>query len=631
MGVHVAVQQCLRGVLWQTAVMVAVLHPHPLRSEWRVTAPALRRALIAGMRRVISRRDLLNKINVFPVPDGDTGSNLAFTLGSVLSGSLSRRAHSTGALLRNVADDAIDGARGNSGAILAQFLQGVSEVAGLHHVLTPHSIAAAARAGSDQAHGALAQPREGTILSVIRAFADGLANSLGAARGDIRGWFAGALRQAQAALANTPNQLAVLRQAGVVDAGAQGFVDLLEGIQDFIDSGESLAANADGAEQPALVFAGEHWHEEADASRPWCSECLLVVAEHAPAIERNQLQAAIVGLDALSVVVAGGARRMRVHAHVADPARLFEVVGQFGEVSGRKAEDMRVQHQAANSQQTVGVLTDSGADLPREVAERLGIHMVPVRVSFGNEDFLDKVSLTPAEFYRRLKASATLPLTSQPPPGDFRRQFEFLLSHHAEAVYVGIARGLSGTLQSAETAAARIDVTRAQVIDSSNASCGLGLLAIAAAEAAQRGADGAGVRAEVERLRPLTFTFAATRDVSFAVRGGRIPAWTLPVANTLRLTAIAQMQPSGKLGIRGALFGRNDVPRRFANYVSKRIDQKVRWRLLVGHCDCAADGEILLATLQQRLDCRDAWLVEAGPAIGAHAGPGALVVAVQAE
>jgi dihydroxyacetone kinase-like predicted kinase len=92
-----------------------------------VTAPALRRALIAGARRVIAARDGLNRINVFPVADGDTGNNLAFTLGSVLNGALSRRSRHIGELLRRIGDDAIDGARGNSGAILAQFLHGVAE------------------------------------------------------------------------------------------------------------------------------------------------------------------------------------------------------------------------------------------------------------------------------------------------------------------------------------------------------------------------------------------------------------------------------------------------------------------------------------------------------------------------
>jgi dihydroxyacetone kinase-like predicted kinase len=107
-----------------------------------VTAPALRRALIAGARRVIAARDDLNRINVFPVADGDTGSNLASTLGSVLQGALSRRSRHIGELLVGIGNDAIDGARGNSGAIMAQFLVGLAEQARNAPVLDAATLAA---------------------------------------------------------------------------------------------------------------------------------------------------------------------------------------------------------------------------------------------------------------------------------------------------------------------------------------------------------------------------------------------------------------------------------------------------------------------------------------------------------
>jgi uncharacterized protein len=587
----------------------------------RISAPALRRALIAGMRRVIARREFLNRINVFPVPDGDTGSNLAFTLSSVLSNSLSRRATSAGALLRAVADDAIDGARGNSGAILAQFFCGASEAVGDVRQLSVERIARAVQAGAQQARGALAQPREGTILSVIRAFAEALA----APRHDLVQWFGEAVAQAQRALADTPKQLAVLRQAGVVDAGAQGFVDLVEGIQAYIAERTSAPAETDlGATQE---FAGEHWHAEADASKPWCSECLIA----ATAVDRAGLQAALARFGADSVVVAGGAARVRLHAHVADPGALFELAGRFGAVSARKAEDMRAQHRAAQRQARVTVVTDSAADLPAGIVEQLPLDVVPVRVSFGAEDFLDRVSLSNAEFYRRLREGGVLPQTSQPPPGDFRRQFELLLSHAEHIVYVGLSRQLSGTLQSAEAAAERCGAGRVAVIDSGHASCGQALLAIAAAECAAEGGSVADIRQRLSRLAPLTFTFAAARDIQHAVRGGRVPAWTLPIARSLGLTAIAQMKPSGKLAVAGALFGHRRVPERFARYVERRLPKGKRWRVMVGHCDAAAEAELLLATLRQRLNVSRDWLVETGPAIGAHAGPGTLVIGLQAE
>ena len=591
-------------------------------SPARITAPALRRALIAGMRRVVAQREHLNKINVFPVPDGDTGSNLAFTLGTVLSGALSRRAHSAGELLRQVADDAIDGARGNSGAILAQFLQGAGEVAGDARVLTPALLARAAAAGAQQAHGALAQPREGTILSVIRAFAEAFQQQAASGVRDWRAGFAQAVQRARVALADTPKQLAVLRQAGVVDAGAQGFVDLLEGIEAFIATGAQGELTVEACE---AEFAGQHWHEDIDPAQRWCTECLV----EADRIDRDALRDTLAASGAGSLVIAGSERRVRVHAHVADPCALFVAASAFGKVGARKAEDMLAQHRTATRAQAVAIVTDSGADLPQEVCERLDIHLVPVRVNFGEEDFLDKVSISPAEFYARLRQSAVLPQTSQPPPGDFRRQFEFLLAHHAALVYIGISRAVSGTLQSGESAAARVDAARATVVDSGHASCGQGLIAIAAAEAAARGESPAAIAALVARLRTRTVTYAIARDISFGVRGGRVPAWAEPVVKLLGVTPVAKMRADGKLGVHGALWGRKDAPGRFAGYVARRLPRGRRWRALVGHCDCAADGEALLAALRERLDVAEGWLVEAGPAIGAHAGPQALVAALQ--
>lgn len=574
------------------------------------------------MQQVISRREHLNKINVFPVPDGDTGSNLAFTVGSVLAGSLSQRTTSAGALLRAVAEDAIEGARGNSGAILAQFFCGASQTVGDAPLLTRETIVSAVEAGSRQARAALSQPREGTILSVIQAFAE----ALQAPHADFGHWFGSAVARARVALADTPRQLAVLRQAGVVDAGAQGFVDLIEGIHTYFLTRRVQVVPAQVAGESA-ESAALHWHEEADASRPWCSECLIA----ADAIDQAGLRAALDAFGADSVVVAGTAQRVRVHAHVADPGALFELVGRFGTLSARKAENMRAQHRAAQRAGEVVVVTDSASDLPADLLESLPLELVPVRVSFGEEDFLDRVSLSNAEFHRRLRQAGVLPRTSQPPPGDFRRQFELSLSHARHAVYVGLSRPLSGTLQSAETAAERCAPGRVSVLDSRQVSCAQALLAIAAAECAAQGGSVEAVCARVRALIPHTYLFAAARDISHAVRGGRIPRWVEPVARLLGLTAIARIRPDGTLGVAGALLGRRRVPPRFARYIARQLPPASGWRIMVGHCDAREDAALLLEVLREVLPASRCWITETGPAIGAHAGPGTLVVGLQAE
>ncbi len=594
------------------------------RNAQLVTAAQLRRALISGMRRVVNRREWLDRINVFPVPDGDTGSNLAFTLNTVISAGLCRRCHSVGGLMRSVADAALDGARGNSGAILAQFFAGVSQALAGVDAASPPLLARASKVGANAACAALSEPREGTILSVIRAFADAWV-ACAASVDNVRVGFTQALTQARTALARTPEQLPVLKQAGVVDAGAQGFIDLLEGIAEYVDSGR-LSAPVTPHSAPEIPFAGEHLHDDVDESHRWCSEC-LISGERLPL---QQIREALASVGAVSVVVAGGVDKVRVHAHVAEPALMFERMRDFGRVSAIKADDMLAQQAEASRQQAVAVVTDSGADLPIALQQALAIHMVPVRVSFGDEDFLDKVSLSAAEFHRRLRAGGVFPKTSQPPAGDFRRQFEITLSHHDELVYVGLSRALSGTLQAAESAAGRVDEERVHVLDSGHASCGQALLAVLAAELARGGAGSQTIRDAVETARGQVQTWAITRDVSFAMRGGRMPAWARPLIAGLGLVPIARMKPSGRLGVAGALWGgAQSAPARFARYLRRRMDTSQRWRVLIGHVGCAEDAELLRRGLVTGMDVDDLGIVEVGPAVGAHAGTGALVVAWQ--
>ena len=601
--------------------MSAVLNPLP---PVHIRGPALRRALIAGARRVISRREALNKINVFPVADGDTGSNLAFTLGNVLTGALSRRTPGAGDLLKRVGDDAIDGARGNSGAILAQFFTGVAEAVGVVRGIDFAAMSQAVRAGASSARSALADPKEGTILSVITAFAEALE-----ARTDITDaklWFDKALQSARRALAYTPQQLPVLLKAGVVDAGAQGFVDMLEGIDEYLKSGQWNLTDSVLENRADLEAAQVHGDlSDEDPEHRFCSECLLV----GEGLDRASLRAAVTDLGASCVVVAGSHSRLRLHAHVANPKALFELAARFGRVESTKADDMHAQKRSSLGAGGVVIITDSAADLPEGVAAQLNIHVVPMRLNFGDDDYLDKIGLSTTEFYRKLRTEIILPKTSQPSPGDFRRQFEFLLSHHPAFVYVGVSRAVSGTIQSAETAAQRGHVERSFIFDSANAAGGEALLAIAAAEAAQRGESAEAIMALLSKLKPQTETWAIAREISHAVRGGRVPKWAKPVAEWLGLTPMVKVTPEGKLNPHTAFFGKKNIPRRFARYVAKSIDHNKKWRLIVGHCDAAEEGEQLLAELKKLIPCESAWCVETGSAIGAHAGPGALVISLQ--
>jgi DegV family protein with EDD domain len=579
--------------------------------------PRMARALSAGIRHLFQRRDYINRINVFPVPDGDTGTNMAFTFKTILE-ALGGRSGSLEQVVDRVTEAALDGARGNSGAIMAQFFQGFREGLEGKRLLTAAGLAQASARGAEQSWTAMSEPVAGTLPTVLEDFAAELSERVAGGVKDIRSLLEHGLERARKSLANTPNLLPVLKQNGVVDAGGQGFVDLLEGIWTFTDRGEIDALEDNMADLATVeldveTVLGEHH---------FCTECVI----EGQALDRTTIMARLQQLDCSSLMVAGNERKVRVHVHVNNPGEAYLVCEEFGEITQQKADDMRRQFGLLNHPGTVAVVCDSGADLPESEIERLGIHVVPVRLSFGDREYLDGVSIKPAEFYRLLEESDEFPQTSQPPARDFRRAYSLLGSHCYEVVSVGLSARLSGTTQAARSAAERTENVSIRVVDTLNASSGQGLLTIVAAEAAAEGMDADEIESLLTELVPLTQTIAIPHDLSSAVRGGRVPAWLKRVTDVLRITPVL-MAKNGKLGIAGMRFGRGADPGALAAQVVKRMRKEQVYRVLISH---VANGEgahhLRRMILEQHPMIHSCHIAEAGPALGAHLGIGGLIV-----
>lgn len=590
----------------------------------RIGPEELQLALIAGIAHVQTRRDLINRINVFPVPDGDTGTNLIFTLNSVGQRLKAGRNRRIPQLLDEVADAALDGARGNSGAIMAQYFHGISESCRQCGELDARQLAAASRAGAAAAWSAMSRPVAGTMPTVLEDFGDAMVEGVEQGIGDIRQLFYRARKAAHRSLAETPDKLTVLRDAGVVDAGGQGFVDFLDGIWRYIRSGK-LPAGGELMQPPAggdeMAHAGT-----APSEHRYCTECLIA----GEAVAVAELREALEALDASSLVVAGGGRRARVHIHTDRPGDVFKLCSGFGEIKQQKADDMTRQHGLINQRGRIAVVTDSAADLPAEEVDRLAIHVVPLRLFFGDEEFLDKLSIQPSAFYARLADSDFHPQTSQPPPRDFRRQFELLTSHGHEVLAMPISGKLSGTCQAAEQTAARMHDQPVTVYDTRNAACGQALMTLFAAEAAANRWPMERILGALEELGPRTRTFALARDLSWGVKGGRVKPWMHWLAGKLRLNPVLANTVDGRLTARGVIPGRAGAVKRFARYLTRRMDKRQTYRILISHTDAEADArrlrELLLTSHPEVDAC---WVEEASPAVGVHAGPGSLIVGLQ--
>ena len=332
-----------------------------------------------------------------------------------------------------------------------------------------------------------------------------------------------------------------------------------------------------------------------------------------------------------SMVIAGSDTRLRIHIHTDEPESIFDLVGQFGQISHTKADDMLVQARSLRrSDREVAVVTDSGADIPDALMRELDIHMVSLRVQFGTESHLDKSGMSPSEFHAELQHNPNRPGTSQPTPGDLRRMFEFLGAHFGEILSISLSAALSGTHQGTVAAAARVSGSeRIHVIDSRSVSVGQGLAVVHAARLAAQGLRGAELQQAVAQECARIRCFALVPDLSSAVRSGRLPGWVQNAAEWLRLNPILAGASNGKVSVCGFLPGNQRLVERFARRVARKLGREKPLEFAIAHgYSETADATLLEAQIIRRLpNARCAWRTELGTALGVHAGMTALVVA----
>jgi len=589
--------------------------------------PRLKHAVIAGAQRLIQMQEQLNDINVFPVADSDTGTNMALTMRCVAEGALSCKESSVFAVSEALADSALMGARGNSGAILAQFFQGLSEGLRGKSRIDLAGFAKAVQHASESAREAIAEPREGTILTVIHDWAEHI-HEIRERVSDFRAMIRSSLCAASDSLQRTPEKLKTLAKAGVVDAGAQGFVHLLEGAQTFIQSGriERLARG---------VLSFGHVKARVDEAPEeikfqYCTQAMVVGTN----IDRAALKQKLRPLGD-SMIVAGSSQRVRVHIHTNVPEQVFSIVSEYGSLIDRKKDDMRGQHSRAHHDpqaQTLALITDSACDLPADEMIQYNIRMVPVVVIFGNKTYVDKVSITDRDFYKLLSESVTHPTTSQPSPADFQAVYSQAAGSHRQAIAIILSGALSGTLQAAQYAAKVVrDEINIEVIDSKNVTAGLGLIVREAAEAIESGASLQEVRDRIHWAIRNVRVYLNLETMKYLVRSGRISKLRGVAAKLLNLRVILTLNSEGRLEAIAKAITRKRARRKLMEIVKREATGKRNLRFLVAHASAPETAIYYAEQLRKIFEIPEVPIVPVSPALGAHAGPGAAGIAFLGE
>ena len=311
----------------------------------RLDAQLLKKAFLAGAARLESQKERINELNVFPVPDGDTGTNMTLTAMSAVKAVIMVEHPTIESIAKAMSSGSLRGARGNSGVILSQLLRGFCKEITAHADNVNVSVLASAfDKASETAYKAVMKPKEGTILTVAKGGAD-KALELEGTTDDIAKFFGEVLSHMEKVLASTPELLPVLKEAGVVDSGGAGLIEVLKGAYDVLLG--KVVPLADGNITTAQVSSGKSGItddiETADIKFGYCTEFIIMSEKEFTAKDEADFKHYLEGLGDCIVVVADD-EIVKVHVHTNDPGLAIQKALTYGQLTSMKIDNMREEH-----------------------------------------------------------------------------------------------------------------------------------------------------------------------------------------------------------------------------------------------------------------------------------------------
>ena len=306
-----------------------------------IDARILSRMFLAGAKNLEAKKEWINELNVFPVPDGDTGTNMTMTIMAAAAEVGSLGDTDMESLAKAISSGSLRGARGNSGVILSQLLRGFTKSVKTKEELDAKAIAAAMEKGVETAYKAVMKPKEGTILTVAREAA-AKAVELAETAEDLDTFFQAVIAHAEETLAKTPEMLPVLKEAGVVDSGGQGLLEVYHGAYDGFLGKEIDYTQFGEAKGPAVTKIGAQ--AEADIKFGYCTEFIILLDKPMAEETEHEFKKFLMSLGD-SIVLVADDEIVKVHVHTNHPGQAIEKALTFGALSRMKIDNMREEHQ----------------------------------------------------------------------------------------------------------------------------------------------------------------------------------------------------------------------------------------------------------------------------------------------
>lgn len=308
----------------------------------KIDAQLLAKMFLAGAKNLESKKEWINELNVFPVPDGDTGTNMTMTIMAAAREVGSMENPTMEALAKAISSGSLRGARGNSGVILSQLFRGFTKAIREADEIDVPLMAVAFEKAVETAYKAVMKPKEGTILTVAKGVSVKARELADAGCEDMSVFIAGVIEHAEYVLSQTPEMLPVLKQAGVVDSGGQGFVEVLHGWQDAFLGKEIDYTIMDAA--PVASAMKIDAQAEADIKFGYCTEFIILLDKTFNVKHEMDFKAYLESIGD-SIVVVADDDVVKVHVHTNDPGLAIQRALKYGALSNLKIDNMRLEHQ----------------------------------------------------------------------------------------------------------------------------------------------------------------------------------------------------------------------------------------------------------------------------------------------
>jgi len=579
--------------------------------------------LLLSCQKIEEHKEEINKINVFPVPDQDTGSNMTKTLTGVKEAIENRDFKDLDEISEATLDGALTAAQGNAGVIYVGFLAGFLPILNKNPV-NAKKLALAFEKGAERARQSIQNPKEGTILDVIDAATQTFKREAEKEK-DLVKIFKSAVEEAKEALLATREKMEIFRKANVVDAGGLAYLMILESHLEALEGEKREEKKEEKPSEKVRRFV---------QTLSYRYEVVSLIKN--PKFSEKNIQDKLKNLgNSLDMVQIG--EKMKIHIHTDSPDEVKKIMRGLGQILSLREEDMakEVGGEESVRKVSIGIVTEDVADLPAKIVERYQIEIVSLIV-----DWPEGENLSGENIYQKMREAdkrgiKASPKTSQAAPKSYLEAFQKQLQKFDKVLCITITSKLSGCYNSAVQARSMVPTPeQIFILDSLTASSGQGLLVLRAIELIQEQRDIAEVLDELRKTIPQIHFWVILEDPKWLEAGGRA---SKSQTNWVRRMKKINLHPliavkDGVVAKGGVIFAK-DMAEALFKKISKESQkarkQGKRIRVIIGQADNLEGAEKLRKMLKE-IKAEVPFVSLGSPVVCAHAGPGTLIAAWQA-